>query len=385
MATARGMSRSFRAAALEQQTGPIGILVDLAGPKIRLGTIAADPLVCQRGNELRFVRGQTSQIEDHLVSNYERLIDELQIDDDVLLADGSVRLVVIAKESDQVVCRVANAGQIRSRQGINLPGARISLPSLTDHDQQCVRWAATQAVDYLSLSFVRRPEDLDDLRRLLAAQGSQIPIVAKIEKREAIEQLDAIIQNADAVMVARGDLGVEIDVAEVPVAQKEIIAKCNAWQKPVIVATQMLDSMQHSPRPTRAETSDVANAILDGADACMLSGESAVGKYPVETVRTMNRIMTRTEPLLRGRPIRPPAEVSTTGAHPVTRAIVHAAGIIAAQVDAKLTVIATRSGATALTKSNLRHFVPAIAVSNDPNVLRRHALLGDHPAGGGSV
>ncbi|MEM7314304.1 MAG: pyruvate kinase, partial [Planctomycetota bacterium] len=204
--------------------------------------------------------------------------------------------------------------------------------------------------------------------------GSDAPIVAKIEKPQALDDLEDIVAAADCIMVARGDLGVEIDVADVPVVQKEIIKTCNRMQKPVIVATQMLDSMQNAARPTRAEVSDVANAILDGADACMLSGETAIGEFPVESVEMMNRIMISTERDLPGRPSRPPAKVSTTGAHPITHSVVYGAAKIAEHLDAALVVIATRSGATALTKSNQRDFVPTIAVSNEPTVLRRMCL-----------
>jgi pyruvate kinase len=353
---------------------PVGILIDLAGPKLRLGQLWEDPVQCQEGQTVRFVRGDRSQRALDFVSNYPSLVDGLQVGDQVLLADGTVQLVVTEKQTDVAVCRVQEPGLLRSRQGINLPRTLAGLPVLTDHDRDCVRWAATQPIDFLGLSFVRSAEDLALLRSLMREVQLRVPVIAKIEKREALDALDAIVAAADGVMVARGDLGVEIDVARVPVAQKRIIKLCNELQKPVIVATEMLDSMQQSPRPTRAEATDVANAILDGADACMLSGETAVGKFPVESVATMNRIMIATEELLRDRPSRQPAQRNTTGVSPLTSAVVFGAGRIAGQLSAKLVVITTRSGATALTKSSLRDFVPTVAVSADEKTLRRTSL-----------
>lgn len=353
---------------------PVGILIDLAGPKLRLGQLFEDPIECQQDQTVRFVRGDKSLAALDFISNYESLVDELKVGDKVLLADGTVQFVVTAKQTDVAVCRVQESGLLRSRQGINLPGALVGLPALTEHDRDCVRWAVTQPIDFLSLSFVRSAEDLAQLRSLMSEVKLDVPVIAKIEKREALTALGTIAATADGVMVARGDLGVEIDVAQVPVAQKRIIKLCNELQKPVIVATEMLDSMQKSPRPTRAEATDVANAILDGADACMLSGETAVGEFPVESVATMNRIMLATEELLRDRPSRKPVSSNTTGALPITSAVVFGAGRIAKHLNAKLVVITTRSGATALTKSNLRDFVPTVAVSADELTLRRATL-----------
>ncbi len=359
---------------LSDTTRPLGVLVDLAGPKIRLGELVGDIVLCGQGTTFEFIRGNHADDPRQLVCNYERLIDELKIGDNVLLADGTVHMVVIESYPDRLVCEVVHEGTIRTRQGINLPGAKVSLPALTEKDREWAKWAATTGADFVSLSFVRSPDELVELRGLLSGHGSSAPIIAKIEKPEALDDLDSIVEVADGVMVARGDLGVEVDVADVPVIQKEIIETCNRLQKPVIVATQMLDSMQQSPRPTRAEVSDVANAILDGADACMLSGETAIGEYPLQTVKMMNRIMLSTERRLSGRPSRPPAARSTTGAHPITHSVVYGAAKIAEHLQAALVVIATRSGATALTKSSQRDFVRTIAVSSDPAVLRKMTL-----------
>ena len=259
---------------------PIAILVDLGGPKIRLGDLPGDLLDCPLGGEFRFVRGQHSEAANELVTTYDTLVDELQPNNRVMLADGTVVMRVISREPDAACCRVVQPGIVRSRQGVNLPGVKLSTPALTDADRTYAAWAAEIEADFIGLSFVRDAADVQELKSLLKSQGSHSRVIAKIEKPEALEQLTAIVQAADGVMIARGDLGVEIDVARVPVVQKQIIALANAYQKPVITATQMLDSMQHSSRPTRAEASDVANAIFDGTDACMLSGETAIGKYP---------------------------------------------------------------------------------------------------------
>lgn len=364
-----------RISMLRNATRPLAVLVDLAGPKIRLGKLPGDEVFIAAGTKYRFVRGTESSTPTDLVSNYDKLIDDLEVDDDIMLADGTVSMVVESTEVDSVTCRVLNSGTVRSRQGINLPGATLSLPALTDRDIVWAKWAAEKKVDYVSLSFVRSPKELNDLRALLKEHGSDAPIIAKIEKPQALEHLDEIVAAADGVMVARGDLGVEIDVAEVPGAQKKIIETCQRLQRPVIVATQMLDSMQDAPRPTRAEASDVANAIHDGADACMLSGETAVGKYPVESVGTMNRIMLATEKLLRDRKPRPPVDEAVSRVHPITSSVVYGAGRIAELVEARLVVIATRSGATALAKASQRDFIPSVAVSADLQTLNRLSLL----------
>jgi pyruvate kinase len=354
---------------------PVAILIDLAGPKIRLGELHQDPTFCEEGAEFRFIRGDRANGPDELVSSYPTLVDELNVGDRVLLNDGAVQMRVIGKAGDAVSCRVEAAGEIRTRKGINLPGVRLSTPALTPADRDNARWAAEAGADIVSLSFVRSPDELHDLKSLLHDAGSSAMVMAKIEKPEALDRLEEIVAAADAIMVARGDLGVEIDVAETPVAQKRIIAACTALQRPVIVATQMLESMTQSKRPTRAEASDVANAVLDGADACMLSGETAVGEFPLQTVAMMNRILVNTEQLLRDAPPRPPKFVEASGVHPITSAVVYAAGRIADQLDASLVVIATRSGATARVKAKQRDFVPTIAVSNCEATLRQMCLF----------
>ncbi len=363
---------------------PVGVLLDLAGPKIRLGQLVEDPLACEVGMPLRFVRGEDPSGPAELTSSYKRLIDELSVGDQVMLADGMVALRVERVDADSADCRVTSGGEIRSRQGINLPGVKLSVSAMRPQDVDNAIWGAEAGIDFISLSFVRTAEDVHSLRNLLSSYECSSMVIAKIEKRESLAQLEQIVDAADGVMVARGDLGVEIDVAETPVAQKRIIRVCKEKMKPVIVATQMLESMHHSRRPTRAEASDVANAILDGADACMLSGETAIGDYPIDAVRTMNRIMLSTERELLSHSIhdRPP----TNRVHPVTFAVTHASTNVAETIGAKLIVIATQSGNTAWVKSATRSLIPTLAASQRPGTLRRMNLFwGIKPIGFGSV
>ncbi len=370
----------------ERQSGAtIGVLMDLAGPKIRLGVLPQDPTNCEVGQIFRFVRGSESRAPDELTCTYAPLIDELAVGDNVMLADGTVSMQVISRAAGEVRCQVTGGGIIRSRQGINLPGAKLSVTSLTEADMTNAIVAARSEIDFVSLSFVRKAVDVLLLKELLRSQGSNAMVIAKIEKPEAVTQLAEIVAAADGVMVARGDLGVEMDVAEIAVVQKRIVAECQRQGKPVIVATQMLDSMHHNRRPTRAEATDVANAILDGADACMLSGETAIGEFPVESVETMNRIMLATEPFLAEHPLRAVEQIPGD-VHPVTAAAVSGGAKIAETLGARLLVIATRGGGTCRLRSKQRDFVPTIGVSDSTNVLRRLALYwGVTPLAGAPV
>lgn len=349
------------------------VLLDLAGPKIRLGELSADPLICETGMKLSFVRGDSAAAENELTSSYERLIDELEVGDQVLLADGIVALSVLQVSGDRAECEVIAGGAIRSRQGINLPGVKLSVPAMLPRDIDNAAWGADNGIDLISLSFVRSPAEIESLKKLLSERNASALVIAKIEKREALDLLEEIVDAADGVMVARGDLGVEIDVAETAVVQKRIIRVCKRQAKPVIVATQMLESMHHHARPTRAEVSDVANAILDGADACMLSGETAIGDYPVKSVEMMNRIMVCTERELK--PLRSDDWGGGRRVHPITSAVTSAATDIAESIGAKLIVISTRSGNTAWVKSQSRSLIPTIGVSDSPATLRRLNLL----------
>ncbi len=324
----------------EQLQRPLAVLVDLAGPKIRLGQLPGDLVVCEPSARLRIVRGDSSTQADELVTNYPNLIDELQPGDRVLL---------------------------------NLPGVQLSISPLSDKDREAARWAATHDVDFLGLSFVRRAAEILELKQIVREQEATAHVIAKIEKPEALEHLDEIVEAADGVMVARGDLGAEIDIAKVPLLQKKIIAACNRRQRPVIVATQMLASMEHSGHPTRAEVTDVANAVLDGADACMLSGETAIGKHPIAAVVMMNRIAETTEAAYRTS-THVLDEDRVTDVHQITEAVVYGAARIARQLDASLLVVATRSGATALALSKQRLYTPVLAMSERPATRRRMSL-----------
>ena len=374
---------------------PVGVLVDLAGPKIRLGELPGGAVDCVEGAIFRFVRGSEPRAADEFTVTYERLIDELAVGDAVMLADGTISPVVEDRSPDEVRCRVVQGGIVRSRQGVNLPGVKLSVAAMSTADWQHAEWAAAAGADFVSLSFVRSAVEVKLLKELLRTRGSKARVVAKIEKREAIDGLDSIVDAADVVMVARGDLGVEIDVAGMPMVQKRIIRACQRYQKPVIVATQMLDSMQHARRPTRAEATDVANAILDGADACMLSGETAIGEHPRLVVEMMRRIASETEKqyladrwrYMEGRfmaergsagvPVQeflPSPEFLVEGLHPITQAVVDGASRIAGELDAKLFVVASKSGLTAIARSKRRGAVPTVGVSDNPATLRQMSL-----------
>jgi pyruvate kinase len=352
---------------------PIGLLGDLSGPKIRLGELPAEGLEVDRGSRIAFHRQPQP---GGLSSSYDGLIDDLDVGDPVLLADGTVALRVVEKTEDSATCLVEHAGLLRSRQGINLPGVKLKLPSLTEKDVSDLQWAVSQNLDFVGLSFVRSPDDIRQLRSRIAGQAAEHSpcIVAKIEKPEAVERIDEILPETDAVMVARGDLGVEMDIVRVPTIQKRIIRACNRHRVPVITATQMLDSMEENNRPTRAEASDVANAVLDGSDAVMLSGETAIGRYPLRSVEIMSRIAREAEALVEPRTELPVGLTSRNTATQITRAVTLGAMHAAEQLDAALIVIVSRSGKSALAVSELRSPAPIVALTDDQGVARQLCL-----------
>jgi len=361
-------------AASQKLEWPVAILIDLAGPKIRLGQLHTDPIFLEPGVEVEFIRGDKSSEPRQLTCSYPSLVDELQAGDAIVLCDGLVRLVVSGNDGKSVKCDVTDGGEIRSRQGVNLPGVKLKVAALSEVDQGNAVWAAKNNVEFVSLSFVRTAAEMTSLRKLLEEQNCNAKVIAKIEKREALDVLDEIVRASDAVMVARGDLGVEIRVEKTTIAQKRIIETCQRLATPVIVATQMLESMHTNRQPTRAEVSDVSNAILDGADACMLSGETAIGKYPREAVAMMHKIMRETEPLMANGPSWPVDE-EITKQHGVTEAVVYGAAQIAKRIKAKAVVIATATGQAALVKAKQRDFIPTLAVTHRPDVARKMALL----------
>ncbi|MCE9591107.1 MAG: pyruvate kinase [Planctomycetes bacterium] len=374
--------------AASQSTGEIvGALGDLSGPKIRLGQIKDGGLDLAVGDLVEFQRaplvGERRADRVALSTNYPAMVDEVGPGERLLIDDGNVRLLTIDRlgsgDDRRVLARVTVGGRISNSKGVNLPDNNsAALPSLTEHDHRCVEWAVKNGIDYLALSFVRRGQDVSDLRNLLAKQGEaarSIPIIAKIEKPQAVEALDSIVQASDAVMVARGDLGVEMDLAEVPGVQKRVISVSHEYGKPVIVATQMLQSMIDSPVPTRAEVSDVANAIYDGADAVMLSGETAVGKWPAQAVHQMSRVALATQRVLheRGEFNVPPKRLQESRYR--TAALAHGVSVVVRDLDAKLVVTWSEAGGGARYLSQNRLHIPILAAGSNPATLRRMTLL----------
>lgn len=345
---------------------PVAILQDLCGPKIRTGSIMPPPLeVGQTIDLVSWARGDTTTIG----VEYEGLHEDVRVGDRILLGDGHVELEVAGVAGERVTVRVEHGGSLRAKMGVNLPSDRVRVSALTDKDRDDLRFGLGLGVDYVALSFVRSAADVEELRALCVKEGRPTPIVAKVETPAAVEHIDAVVAAADAVMVARGDLGVELPPERVPVVQRQLIAACRAQRKPVIVATEMLQSMVDSPRPTRAEASDVAGAVFGGADAVMLSGETATGKYPIRACQMMDRIIREAEASAYFEPI--PSECGSDTAE----AIAHAACSIASEVGAKLIVALTQSGGTARLVSKARPRVPILALSPEPETLRRLALF----------
>jgi pyruvate kinase len=354
----------------------VGVLQDLGGPKIRIGPVPGDAVDCALGEMFTLVTDRTCDDPKQLTCTYGDLPRDLREGDLVLLADGAVAMRVTAASASEAKLEVTLAGRLHSRQGLNLPGSDLSVPVLTPKDLDDLEWTAAHPVEYIGLSFVRRAGDVLQLRRELEARRIDARIVAKIEKPQAVQNIDAILDVTDAVMIARGDLGVEIDVAQVPAIQKRIIAACHRARVPVITATQMLTSMESSNRPTRAEATDVFNAVLDGTDAVMLSGETAVGAYPVEAVATMSRIAAEAERLLSPSPLEaaPPLPTRPGLVTPITEGVVEAASHACRRLGAALLVVATHSGRTALAVSKHRHPTPTLALADDLATARRMTL-----------
>jgi pyruvate kinase len=350
---------------------PVGILQDLQGPKIRLGKFACDKIVLQEGEP--FILTSRSVECDQTISyvSYELLAKEVPEGATILLDDGKVEMQVekVDQQNESLHCRVVVGGVLSSNKGVNFPGVYLSIKALTPKDREDLMFGLDQGVDWVALSFVRNPQDILEIKDLISSAGKSVPVIAKIEKHEAIEQMDAILSLCDGVMVARGDLGVELPAEDVPILQKQLIATANKLGIPIITATQMLDSMVNNPRPTRAEVSDVANAILDGTDAVMLSNETAVGKYPVEAVMTMAKIAERIE---RDQPRITP---DSQGKWSIPNAISAAVAQIAAQLNAEAIMSLTKTGATARNVSKFRPQTPILAVTPHVHVSRRLQLV----------
>ncbi|MBU0638895.1 MAG: pyruvate kinase [Planctomycetes bacterium] len=355
---------------------PIAVVGDLCGPKIRLGGVRGGSLVVEQGQVVRFVRGETECTAEQFTTNYAGMIDEVEAGQRVYVDDGMIRLLVMERTKDELVCTCTAGGVVSPHKGVNLPDTTLSTAALTEKDRRDLAWALEHELDYVALSFVRRPADLYELKELIRQRASDTGVVIKIEKPEALEHLDELIVNTDVVLVARGDLGVEMDVWQVPLIQKDITARCRAAGKPVIIATQMLQSMISSPMPTRAEVSDVANAIFDRADAVMLSGETAVGKFPVQAVEMMNRVAQVTEAhLRRHQPPRALTKTVSAGAYRGTAAIAHAAVRAALDLDACLVAVWSATGASVRLVAQHRLPMPVVGLSYDERVCRRMNLL----------
>ena len=349
----------------------VAILADLPGPKIRTGRLeGGKPVVLRTGQWLTLTGRETVGNAERVSISYPRLARDVQPGNRILLSDGLLELRVVSKRGEQVICRVLNGGELGERKGVNLPGVKLSISSLTPRDKKHLKFALEHGVNYIAQSFVRSPDDVRELKRLVRRLGYDTPVLAKIEKPEALEHLEEILEVADGVMVARGDLGVEMSPEKVPVAQKRIIALANERRLPVITATQMLESMIQNPRPTRAEASDVANAIFDGTDAVMLSGESASGRYPREAVAMMAKIVVEAETVAPQLPRRR-LERSPSVAETVAETAAHASS----QLGLKAIAVFTESGSSALLVSKARPTPPIVAFSPNQETRRRLALL----------
>jgi pyruvate kinase len=356
----------------------VAILQDLCGPKVRLGPIPGDVVECSLGEEFTLVAERSSSSARELTCSYRDLPSDLKPGETVLFADGTVAMTVIDTLPGRARMKVTLAGRLRSRQGLNLPGSELAVAALTEKDLSDLDWTARHAgdVEFVGLSFARGAEDVARLRDELKSRKCAARIVVKIEKPQAVQRIEGIVAATDAVMVARGDLGVEMEVQRVPSVQKRIIALCNQAHRPVITATQMLNSMEHSSRPTRAEASDVFNAVLDGTDAVMLSGESAVGEYPVESVVTMRKLCGEAEAYAEAsRRSIGSASASLSGlVDPTTEASVDAAHLLTERLDAPLIVVDTESGRSALAMSNRRPSATILALTRTEQLARALAL-----------
>jgi pyruvate kinase len=358
---------SVRGAA-ERIGRPVAVLQDLQGPKIRTGRLeGGGPVELMTGAQVVITTRDVLGNANLLSTTYEALPADVKPGDTLLLDDGRIRLSVLSAGTDELRARVEHGGPLGEHKGINLPGVAVSAPALTPKDRRDLEFGLAQGIDFVALSFIRSAAEVDGARQAIESLGGRVPLIIKLEKPEAIEQLDDILAASDGVMVARGDLGVELPAERVPMIQKTIIRKANGLGKPVITATQMLESMVNQPTPTRAEASDVANAIWDGTDAVMLSAESAIGHYPIEAVQVTDRIVLEAEKHL---PSFDPHVGRMTHAHAVTRA----ARSLAEDLDVRAVVCFTRTGLTAQLLAQDRPRVPILSFTSDPSVERRLAL-----------
>jgi len=389
---ARRLSAVRRVA--EEKSVPLAVVGDLPGPKIRVGKVSTPDgagIVLETGQDT-LIRGDIADCVPGplpvIACNYPKIAHEVDPGDRVLINDGAVRMLAVVSDGEQLLCRVTHGGPVTTGKGLNLPDSDLSIPSTTERDERLAAWAVENGVDFLALSFVRKGEEIRRMQEMLRAAcrlpgtvGSgpdapprRVPLIAKIETPQAVRNLDDILEEADAVMVARGDLGVEIELARVPVIQKQIVRRAHDFGRPVIVATQMLESMIEHASPTRAEVSDVANAIMDGADAVMLSGETAVGRYPFLAVETMRRVAQVTEESMRESVVEPRPLTRARKGREVLPALAHGAWHMARDVGAALAVVWTPDGEAARYLSRNNFFMPILGFTNDRDAWRRMAL-----------
>jgi pyruvate kinase len=356
-------------AAARKSNKPIAVLVDLQGPKIRLARFADGPHELSRGDVFTITTDEVDGTKERVGTTYKGLPGDCKPGDYILIDDGKVTVQVSEVKGNDVVTKVIQPGMVSNNKGLNLPGVAVSVPAMSEKDISDLRWGLKAGADFIALSFVRNAADIKDVHKIMDEEGIRIPVIAKIEKPQAVDNLQEIVDAFDGIMVARGDLGVELPIEEVPMVQKRCVTLARESAKPVIVATQMLDSMISNSRPTRAEATDCANAVLDGADALMLSGETSVGDFPIETVQTMARIIEHTETVALDQI--PPLKHS-----PATKggAITKAATEVGATVGAKYLVAFTQSGDSARRMSRLRSPIPMLAMTPDVGTYNRMAL-----------
>ena len=364
----RAMVETIRRLGREKER-EIGVLQDLSGPKIRLGTIR-DRLL-ETGSTVRLSAGN-EETDDSLPVNYQYLLEDVSIGEQVLLFDGKIDLKVIDKDDKYLTCEIVIGGIVSSHKGVNLPHSELRIPAFTEKDRGDLTVGLEAGVDFVAMSFVRSDKDLIPVREMIARSGRPPLLIAKIEKPQAVENIEAILEVTDGIMVARGDLGVEMPIEEVPVTQKKLIKAARHRGKLVITATQMLGSMAFNPLPSRAEVTDVANAILDGTDAVMLSEETAVGQYPVEAVAMLDKVSRQTEPIMDNRAFL--METQCERLNPTACAITRAVSILAADLQSKVIIAATKSGSTARMVAHLRQPAPVIGLTSDPSTYRQLTL-----------
>lgn len=360
--------------AAEQTGKTVAILLDTKGPEIRTGNLEKESVELVVGEQLVLSMDEISGNEKRISISYEGLVNDVHVGSLILLDDGLIELKVIEIKDNEIITQILNSGILKSKKGVNVPNVSVDLPGITEKDANDIKFGIEQGIDFIAASFVRRASDVLDIRELLEKHNAEdIDIIPKIENREGVENIDEILNVSDGLMVARGDLGVEIPAEEVPLVQKDLIRKCNIHGKPVITATQMLDSMQRNPRPTRAEASDVANAIFDGSDAIMLSGETAAGDYPVEAVKTMHKIACRAETALPYDDLF--KQTTKTSETTITDAISQSVSHAALKLGVSAIITATESGHTARMIAKYRPKAPIVAVTNKEKVSRQLLLV----------